>query len=132
LWRSSFGADPNTIGSAINLDKRSFTVVGIMPAAFRFPLLTKSEQLWIPLVQDPLFGGWMERRGGHWLQVTGRVKPGVSMTQVRSDMDALGARLAKEFPAENAGWAIRMVPLQAMIVDKVKPALFVLLGAVAL
>src|SRR5438128_12106320 len=60
LWRSSFGADPNTIGSAINLDKRFFTVVGIMPAAFRFPLLTKSEQLWIPLVQDPLFGGWME------------------------------------------------------------------------
>src|SRR5437879_8320502 len=56
LWRSSFGADPNTIGSAINLDKRSFTGVGIMSAAFRFHLLTKSDQLCVALVQDPLFG----------------------------------------------------------------------------
>ncbi|PYU49937.1 MAG: hypothetical protein DMG48_15085 [Acidobacteria bacterium] len=132
LWRSSFGADPNTIGTAINLDKRSFTVVGIMPVAFRFPLLTKSEQLWIPLVQDPLFGGWMERRGGHWLQVTGRVKPGVSMTQVRAELDAFAARFAKEFPAENDGWTIRMVPLQQMIVGRVRSALLVLLGAVGL
>jgi len=128
LWRNSFGADPNVIGSSINLDKRSFTVVGIMPVAFGFPLLTESEQVWIPLVQDPLFGGWMERRGGHWLQVTGRLRPGVSMTQVRAEMDAMAARLAKEFPAENNGWAIRMVPLQQKIVGKVKSALLVLLA----
>jgi putative ABC transport system permease protein len=132
LWRSSFGAVPNVIGSSINLDKRTFTVVGIMPAAFRFPALTESEQLWIPLVQDPLFGGWMNRRGGHWLQVTGRIKPGVSMTQVQAELDAIGARLAKEFPAENGGWTIRMVPLQQMIVGNVKSALLVLLGAVGL
>src|SRR6267143_7259668 len=49
LWRDSFEADPNMIGSSINLDKRSFTVIGIMPTAFRFPLFTESEQLWIPL-----------------------------------------------------------------------------------
>jgi hypothetical protein len=64
LWRGSFGADPKVIGSSINLDKRSFTIVGVMPAVFRFPILTESEQLWIPLVQDPLFGSWMDRRGG--------------------------------------------------------------------
>ncbi len=132
LWRGTFGADPNTIGSSINLDKRSFTVVGIMPAAFRFPLLTKSEQLWIPLVQDPLFGSWMDRRGGHWLQVTGRIKPGVSMMQVQAQLDAIAARFAKEFPAENDGWTIRMVPLQQIIVGKVRSALLVLLGAVGL
>jgi predicted permease len=132
LWRGTFGADPNTIGSSVNLDKRTFTVVGIMPASFRFPLLMESEQLWIPLVQDPLFGGWMNRRGGHWLQVTGRIKPGVSMTQVQAELHAIGARLAKEFPAENGGWTIRMVPLQQMIVGNVKSALLVLLGAVGL
>ncbi len=132
LWRGTFGADPNILGSSINLDKRSFTIVGIMPAAFRFPLLTKSEQLWIPLVQDPLFGSWTERRGGHWLQVTGRVKPGVSMTQVQAELDAIAARFAKEFPAENDGWTIRMVPLQQMIVGKARSALLVLLGAVGL
>src|SRR5216684_2521670 len=99
LWRGSFGADPSLIGSSINLDKRSYTVIGIMPSAFRFPQLTEREQLWIPLVQDPLFGSWMERRGGHWLQVTGRLKPGVSVTQAQTELDGIGARLAKAFPA---------------------------------
>jgi putative ABC transport system permease protein len=132
LWRNFFGADPDLIGSSINLDKRAFTVVGIMPAAFRFPQVTESEQLWIPLAQDPLFGSWMARRGGHWLRVTGRLKPGVSLTQVHAELDAISARLAEEFPAENSGWAIRMVPLQEMIVGNVKSALLVLLGAVGL
>ena len=132
LWRGSFGADPNIIGSSIDLDKRSFTVIGIMPAAFRFPLLTESEQVWIPLVQDPLFGSLIPRRGGHWLQVTGRLKPGVSMTQAQAELDAISARLAKVFPAENDGWAIRMVPLQQMIVGNAKSSLLVLLGAVGL
>jgi putative ABC transport system permease protein len=132
LWRRAFGADPSLIGSSINLDKRSFTVVGIMPAAFRFPQLTESEQLWIPLAQDPLFGSWMQRRGGHWLRVVARLKPGVSMEQALAELDAIGARLAKEFPAENDGWALRMLPLRAMIVGKVRDALLVLLGAVGL
>jgi putative ABC transport system permease protein len=132
LWRGSFGADPNVIGTSINLDKRSFTIVGVMPAVFRFPILTENQQLWIPLVQDPLFGSWMERRGGHWLQVTGRLKPGVSMTQVQAELDAIGARLAKEFPAENDGWSIRFMPLKQLIVGDVKSALLVLLGAVGL
>jgi putative ABC transport system permease protein len=103
LWRGSFGADPGMIGSFINLDKRPFTVIGIMPAAFRFPPSTESGQVWIPLVQDPLFASWMPRRAGHWLQVTGRLKPGVSMTQARAELDAIGAQLAKAFPAENEG-----------------------------
>lgn len=132
LWRNSFGADPNIIGSSIYLDKRSFTVVGIMPAAFRFPLLTESEQLWIPLVQDPLFGPWADRRGLHFLQVTGRLKTGVSMTQAQAEMDAIGARLGQEFPAENRGWTIHMTPLHQDIVGGVKAPLFVLLGAVGL
>jgi predicted permease len=132
LWRGSFGADPNVIGTSINLDKRSFTIVGVMPAVFRFPILTESQQLWIPLVQDPLFGSWMERRGGHWLRVTGRLKPGVSTTQVQAELDEIGARLAKEFPAENDGWSIRFMPLKQLIVGDVKSALLVLLGAVGL
>ncbi len=130
LWRGSFGADPNVIGRSINLDKRSFTVVGIMPGTFRFPVL--AQQLWIPLAQDPLFRSWMERRAGHWFQVTGRLKPGVSITQARAELDALGERFAKEFPAENGGWVIRIATLQKMIVGDVESALLVLWGAVGL
>ncbi len=135
LWRGPLGADPNIIGSTIDVDKRSFTVVGIMPAAFRFPLfpsVTEAPQLWVPVAQDPLFGPFMQRRNGHWMQVTGRVRPGVPMRQVQAEMDAFASNLAKEFPAENSGWLIRTAPLQDMIVGNVKPALFVLLGAVGL
>jgi putative ABC transport system permease protein len=132
LWRRAFGADPAIVGSSIDLDKRPFTIVGIMPAAFRFPQLTKGEQLWIPLVQDPLFGSWMPRRGGHWLQITGRLKPGVTPSQAQAELDAIGASLAAEFPAENRGWTAHMMPLQQTIVGNVKPALLVLLGAVGL
>jgi putative ABC transport system permease protein len=132
LWRGTFGADANIIGSAITLDKRPCTVVGIMPAGFRFPAISEEEQVWIPLAQDPLFGSWMDKRGGHWLRVTGRLKPGVSMAQAQADLDAMAARLAKEFPAENGGWGIRMVPLQEMMTEKVRAALLVLLGSVGL
>ena len=132
LWRSSFGADPEILGRSINLDKRAFTIVGIMPAAFRFPTLTSAGQLWIPMAQDPLFGSWLSRRGGHWLRITGRLRPGISPGQVHSELTALSARLAKEFPAENSGWTIHTLPLQQMIVGDVKPSLLVLLGAVAL
>jgi putative ABC transport system permease protein len=132
LWRGTFGADPQIIGSSINLDKRPFTVVGIMPARFRFPAITQSEQLWVPLVQDPLFGSWMPRRGGHWLQITGRLKPGVSMAQAQTEMDGISTRLAKDFPAENSDWTLHMLPLRQMIVGNVRSALLVLLGAVGL
>ena len=130
LWRSSFGGDPQVLGTSIRLDQRPFTIVGVMPASFRFPSLTKAAQVWIPLAQDPLFGGWMERRGGHWLQVTGRLKPGVSRAQAQEDLDAISARLAADFPGDNTGWEARMLPLQDMIVNDVKLPLFVLLAAV--
>jgi putative ABC transport system permease protein len=132
LWRSTFAADPAVIGKSINLDKRSFTVVGVMPTRFRFPLVTESEQLWIPLVQDPLFGPWIGRRGGHWLQANGRLRPGVSTVQAQMELNAIGARLAKDFPKEDDGWIIQMIPLQQLMVFNVKSALIVLLGAVGL
>ena len=132
LWRVSFGADAKIIGSSIVLDKRAFTVVGIMPAGFRYPALTANAPLWIPLAQDPLFGSWLPRRGGHWMRVTARLKPGISQVQVQAELAALSARLATEFPAENSGWTIHTLPLLQMIAGNVKPSLLVLLGAVGL
>ena len=130
LWRARFGADPDVVGRSIDLDKRSFTVVGVLPAAFRFPLLSQNEQVWIPLRQDPLFGAWMQRRAGHWLQVTGRVKDGVSAAELDSALAAFAARASRDYPAENAGWTVRARPLQQMIVGGVRQALLVLLAAV--
>jgi predicted permease len=132
LWRGTLGADPEIVGSSINLDQRPFTVIGVMPAGFRSPFFNTKQEVWVPLVQDPLFGAWMARRGGHWLPVIGRLKPGVSIAQAQADMDAICARLAQELPAENNGWTVRLVPLQKEIVGDVRTALLVLLGAVGL
>jgi len=132
LWRSRFGADPNMIGKSVTLDQRPFTVVGIMPAAFHFPLRSEAEDVWIPLVQDPLFGGWMSRPGGHWLSVIARLRPGVSMEQAQAAMNTMAVRLARLYPKANAGWKLNIEPLQKQIVGSAKPALLILLAAVGL
>ena len=132
LWRGRFGAEPNIVGSSVDLDKRAFTIVGILPAAFRTPLFNRKIEAWIPLVQDPLFSTFMPQRGTNLLPVIARLKPGVSAAMAQAEMDAISERLAREFPAENSGWAVRLVPLQKEIVGDVRTALLVLLGAVGL
>jgi len=131
LWRTRFGADPKIVGSSITLDKRQFTVIGVMPGSFRSPFFTESREVWIPVAQDPLFGPWMAKRGVHLLLVLGRLKPGVSVEQARAEMEAISGRLGQEFPVD-AGWTARVAPLDRMIVGNVKSALLVLLGAVGL
>jgi predicted permease len=132
LWRGSFGSNPNIAGTSITLDKRAFTVIGVMPSYFRFPQVQQSRQIWIPIVDDPLFGSWLERRGGHWLRLTGRVKPGVTLDQAHAQFDAIADRLAKQYPEDNDGWTIRMIPLRDFLVGEMKTPLLVLLGAVGL
>jgi hypothetical protein len=65
VWRSFFSADPNIIGASINLDKRAFTVVGVMPSKFTFPLLSGTREVWVPVGQDPQFESWMNLRARH-------------------------------------------------------------------
>ena len=133
LWRNRFGADPGIVGRSITLDMRAYTVIGVMPAGFHTPFLNQTDQVWIPLVQDPLFSVWMTRPPQeHWMNaVIARMRPGVSTTQVQAELDTIGARLAKEFPTEK-GWAIRIEPLQQTVTGDVKLPLLLLLGAVGL
>jgi len=79
-----------------------------------------------------LFSPFMSSRRRHFLGVIGRLKPGVSQTEAQADLDAVGASLAKEFPAENSGWGSHTEPLQPVIVGSSRSALLVLLGAVGL
>ena len=132
LWRSRFAADRGIVGRSIALDMRPYTVIGVMPAGFHTPFLNKASQVWIPLAQDPLFSVWMTRPPQeHWMPVIARVRPGLSSAQVQTELDTIGAWLAKEFPAEK-GWALRIEPLQQTITGDVKLPLLLLLGAVGL
>jgi len=132
LWRNRFGADAGIVGRSVTLDMRPYTVIGVMPASFHTPFVNQANQVWIPLAQDPLFSVWMTKPPGeHWMAVIARVRSGISSVQVQAELDTVGARLAKEFPAEK-GWAIRIEPLQQAITGDVKLPLLLLLVAVGL
>jgi len=132
LWRSRFGADPGIVGRSITLDMRRYTVIGVMPASFHTPFRNQTNQVWIPLAQDPLFSVWLTRPPReHWMAVIARVRPGISSAQVQAELDTIGLRLAKEFPVEK-GWVVSIKPLQKTITGDVKLPLLLLLGAVGL
>ncbi len=132
LWRSRFSSNPALIGQSITLDKRSFTVVGILPASFRYPDGAPRQDVWISVAQDPLFGPLVSQPGVRVVVGIGRLKPGVSLTQAQAEMNILGARLAKEFPAQDSGFTIRIQPYRQAVVGNVKSPLLILLGAVGL
>ena len=127
LWKREFGGDRRVLGQPVVLDGRSYTVVGVMPASFRFPLL-KAAQAIIP-------AGWTKTdlqgqgRGMHSWAVFGRLKAGTSMKKAQADLDVLGPRIASRLP-DHAGQTLRTVPLHDDLVGPVKPLLQALLGAV--
>jgi predicted permease len=133
LWRRQFGADPALVGKTILLDKQSFTVVGILPASFRFPFQNPPAQVWIPLLEDLDFKDLFQKRAGHYLNtVVGRLKPGISFERGTAELVTVANRLALTYPDANRGWGVRLVPLQRQLVGDVRIALWALLGAVGL
>ncbi len=133
LWRTHFGSNPEILGSSIVLDHRPFTVVGVMPAGFRSPFIPAADQVWIPLFQDTLFNSFTKIPGRHMLVTLARLGPGVTRAQAQAQMEALAARLARKFPAQNAGWTAGIDSLRKEVVGPhVHTALLVLLGAVGL
>jgi putative ABC transport system permease protein len=128
LWADRFGSDPGIVGQQVDLDGDPFTVVGVLPAGFEVPGL-EYVRLWRPLHFDPRDEENREWRG---FQVIGRMADGVSLTQARSELETIRARLAAEHPATNKGWGLRVESLRSSMVASVRPALLVFTGAVAL
>ncbi len=135
LWRSRFAADPSLVGSSIDLDKKSFTVVGVMPARFQFSFFDEGpgRQLWIPIVQDPLFGPPAMQPLQHLYTALARLKPGISEAQAEAEMQTVGNRLWPEFRPGDKGWVIRTASVRVAVTGEDASApLFVLLAAVGL
>ena len=132
LWRSRFGANPGLIGQSITLDMRPFTVVGVLPANFRYPESLPRQDVWIAVAQDPLTGPLMSRPGVGILGGIARLKTGVTVEQAQAGMKTLAARMAQEFPAEDAELTVRVEPYRQFVVGNLKSSLLILLGAVGL
>ena len=125
LWRRRFGADPAIVGRAITVNGRPFTVVGVMPQDFQLPA---GAAMWLALTMNEN----MRSARGRWMTVVGRLKPEVTLGQAREEMKTLAALLARENPDFDTGWTTTVFPLHADLVRDVRPALVVLVGAVAL
>jgi len=128
LWRRAFGADPNILGRSIKLDSDTVTVIGVMPP--HFELFTKPD-IWTPLGEalDPN-SPWFDRGNHMGLYALGKLKKGISVSQVVTEMRQIGAQLEKEYPAVNSGHGVLTQSLQTSIVLDVRSTLLVLMGAV--
>jgi putative ABC transport system permease protein len=132
LWRSRFNADPAIVGKPILLDQQACTVVGVMPAAFKTPPESPAAELWLTLTHDPVFGDLSARRGGHYLRIVGRLKPGTPIARAEAELAAIQRTLARDHPKENEGWGARLMALSESLVGGARTALLVLLAAVGL
>jgi putative ABC transport system permease protein len=127
LWTAQFGADPAIIGRTITLDGEPHTVVGVMPAGSAFD--RGANQLWRPLA----FRSSERTRNYHWLVVVARLKPDVTIDDARKEMDAIGARIATDFPDSNKGWGVSIVRFMDVVIgQQLQRSLYVLLAAVGM
>jgi putative ABC transport system permease protein len=131
LWQRRFAGDPGVVGRTIQLNSRSVTIVGVMPADMRlfvkrWSLTGKPADLWMPFA----FTEASRQPRGRYMSAIARLKPGVSLTEAQSQMDTIAGGLTREFPEFNTGWSALLVPMHRELSGDLRPALFVLTGAV--
>ena len=131
LWQRRFGGDPGIVGKTVTLNSRSYAVVGVMPPELpSLPapgLVSRPAELYRPVAERYDDG---ERDSRH-LRALARLAPGTTIEGVQAELAAVAARLAREFPESNTNRGVRVVSLREDTVVPVRPALLILLGAVA-
>jgi predicted permease len=124
FWQEHFGRNRGIVDQNIALDGANYLVAGVMPPSFLFPDIA---QMWAPMA-------WSDQertvRGNHNYVVVARLKSGVDVTQAQAEMKTISARLAEAYPADDKGWGAVVIRLHDDLVNDVRPALLVLMGAV--
>lgn len=125
IWHHPYGASADAVGRTVLMNGRSMQIIGVMPEGFAFP--TRETQFWVPT-------GASEQqrtsRGSLWLQVIGRMKPGVSVEQAQGDLGRISASLLEQFP-NRKGYGVYVAGYREQVIGRIRPAILVLLGAVA-
>ena len=135
LWQRRFGSDSGIVGQSLTLNNQSYTVVGVMPASFQFPVgfgylgkvLNDPVELYVPLAAT----GKETVRGNYSFFSIGRLRPGVTIDQARAEMTTIEGSLEQQYPGGNTGIGISLIPTHEQTVKEIRPALLVLLSAVA-
>jgi putative ABC transport system permease protein len=127
LWRRRFGGDHDVLGRTIHIDGVPRTIVGVIPAGFRF---MADVDLWIPIERGDFF---IDReRGSHSLRMVGRLKPGVTHTRAQSEADAIAQALDERYPDTNGGKGFILYDLQRFMVGNTRISLYLLMATTAL
>jgi putative ABC transport system permease protein len=129
LWQMRYGSDPAILGKTIKLNEKRYSIVGVMPASFRFTW-DQERDVFVPLVLTDEERSEAGRGTSRDLQTQGRLKAGVSILQAQAAMNALADNLAEEYPAANKGWGIKVEPLHAAYHRQMQTPLLIMLGAV--
>ena len=132
LFAGRFNSDRSVLNQTITLNGQPFTIIGVMPRGFEFPIQNEPLDLWTTIAgdasgQSPITA----QRGAHFLRVIGRLKPGVSESQAQAEATAIAARLEKQYPDNNTRRGLRVESTLKALVGDIRPALLILLGAVA-
>ncbi len=131
LWQRRFAGNPGIVGEPLLLDGEPYTIVGVLPADFRFPPLRQNvADLWLPvgLLQRH---DWFTHRSNHaGLSGIGKLKPGVTLAQGRADMERVAQQLERDHPNENTGYTVRVRNYHEAIVRAIRPSILVLMTAV--
>ncbi len=126
LWQRKFAGDRNVINRTVTLDDKSYYVIGVLPADFRF---FRTGDVFVPIGQLDAPG--LKRRGaGLGLHGMGRLKPGVTVEQGKADLNRIYQNLAVTYPGTNKGHSAYVAPLKQRVVGEIGPMLWMLLGAV--
>src|SRR5262245_44806415 len=131
LWQRRFGADPNVIGRKMILNAMDYTVIGVTPPDFKWHVRRNSQtgqaaELWTPWA---ISSGFKQFRG-RFICAVARLKPGVTLSQARAEMEVIAARLAEQHKQFNRGYGVNLVPLREQFAGEIRRALLVLMGAV--
>jgi putative ABC transport system permease protein len=132
LFQKRFNADVGVLNQTMILDGKNYTIIGVMPEAFQFPVQNDPVELWTTVAVDregksPI----TNERGAHYMEVIGRLKDGVDKVQAQAEMTAIGARLEQQYPDKNLHRSVGVEPALEALVGDIRPTLLILLGAVA-
>ena len=128
LWKTRFGGDPKVMDKKIVLDGTPYTVAGVMPAEFQFPLDAQPMDLWTTIAVEGAES--QAERGSHFLGVIGRLRNGVTLATANAETAEISSRLGKQYQDTNSHWRMAFQPEMQQLVGDVRPALLLVLGAV--
>jgi putative ABC transport system permease protein len=130
FWQEQLGGDRAKVGHTITLNRTPYTVVGVAPSGFNYPVDAPNIQLWTTIAEDR---GMFDQRGARTLTSLGRLRPGVSIEQARADLNVIAAALASQYPDSNSNYRTASVqPELETLVGESRTPLLILLGAVGL